>query len=97
VTVPGCVDGWFELHRRFGKIPMEQILAPAIAYAREGFPVSELIAYYWERSVPILKGYAGFRETFMPDGRAPRKGEIFKNPALATPTSPRSRRTLCVL
>jgi gamma-glutamyltranspeptidase/glutathione hydrolase len=83
VTVPGCVDGWFELHRRFGRIPMEQILAPAIAYAREGFPVSELIAYYWERSVPILKEYAGFRETFMPGGRAPRKGEIFKNPALA--------------
>jgi len=83
VTVPGCVDGWFELHRRFGKIPMEQILTPAITYAREGFPVSELIAYYWERSVPILKDYAGFRETFMPGGRAPRKGEIFKNPALA--------------
>jgi gamma-glutamyltranspeptidase/glutathione hydrolase len=83
VTVPGCVDGWFELHRRFGKIPMEQVLAPAITYAREGFPVSELIAYYWERSVPILKDYAGFRETFMPGGRAPRKGEIFKNPALA--------------
>ncbi len=83
VTVPGCVDGWFELHRRFGRIPMEQILAPSIAYAREGFPVSELIAYYWQRSVPILKDYAGFRETFMPGGRAPRKGEIFKNPDLA--------------
>jgi gamma-glutamyltranspeptidase/glutathione hydrolase len=83
VTVPGCVDGWFELHRRFGKIPMEQILSPAIAYAREGFPVSELIAYYWQRSAPILEKYAGFRETFMPGGRAPRKGEIFKNPALA--------------
>lgn len=62
---------------------MEQILAPSIAYAREGFPVSELIAYYWERSVPLLKDYAGFRETFMPAGRAPRKGEIFKNPGLA--------------
>jgi gamma-glutamyltranspeptidase/glutathione hydrolase len=83
VTVPGCVDGWFELHRRFGRIPMEQILAPSIAYAREGFPVSELIAYYWQRSVPILEKYAGFRETFMPEGRAPRKGEIFRNPALA--------------
>ena len=83
VTVPGCVDGWFELHARFGKLPMEQILEPAIRYAREGFPVSELIAYYWERSVPFLQDYSGFRETFMPGGRAPEKGEIFRNPYLA--------------
>jgi len=47
VSVPGCVDGWFELHRRFGKLPMKDILAPAIGYARQGFPVSELIAHYW--------------------------------------------------
>ena len=83
VTVPGCVDGWFELHRRFGRLSMEQVLAPAIRYAREGFPVSELIAYYWGRSVPILQDYPGFRDTFMPGGRAPQKGEIFKNPSLA--------------
>lgn len=83
VTVPGCVDGWFELHARFGKLPMEEILEPAIRYAREGFPVSELIAHYWERSVPILESYAGFRETFAPGGRAPRKGELFRNPNLA--------------
>ena len=83
VTVPGCVDGWFELHRRFGRLSMEQILAPAIRYAREGFPVSELIAYYWGRSVPILQDYPGFRDSFMPGGRAPQKGEIFKNPSLA--------------
>ncbi len=83
VTVPGCVDGWFELHERFGRLPMERILEPAIRYAREGFPLSELIAYYWERSVPLLKDYAGFRETFMPGGRAPKKGEVFKNPYLA--------------
>ena len=83
VTVPGCVDGWFELHRRFGQLSMEQVLAPAIRYAREGFPVSELIAYYWGRSVPILQDYPGFRDTFMPGGRAPQKGEIFKNPSLA--------------
>ncbi|RMF66333.1 MAG: gamma-glutamyltransferase [Calditrichaeota bacterium] len=83
VTVPGCVDGWFELHKKFGKLPMKQILAPAIRYAREGFPVSELIAYYWQLSVPILKKWPGFKETFMPGGRAPRKGEIFKNPRLA--------------
>ena len=46
-SVPGAVDGWFELHHRFGKLPMSEVLAPAIQYAREGFPVSELIAYYW--------------------------------------------------
>ena len=50
VSVPGCVDGWFELHGKFGKLPMDQVLAPAIQYCREGFPVSELIAYYWNRS-----------------------------------------------
>jgi len=83
VTVPGCVDAWFELHARFGRLPMEQILEPAIRYAREGFPVSELIAYYWQQSVPLLKDYSGFKETFMPGGRAPNEGEIFKNAHLA--------------
>ena len=83
VTVPGCVDGWFELHKKFGKLPMKSILAPAIKYAREGFPVSELIAYYWQRSVPILEKWPGFKETFVSGGRAPQKGEIFKNPNLA--------------
>jgi len=83
VTVPGCVDGWFELHRRFGKLPMKSVLGPAIRYAEEGFPVSELVAHYWNLSVPLLEQYAGFKETFMPGGRAPAKGEIFKNPRLA--------------
>ncbi len=83
VSVPGCVDGWFELHEKFGSLPMEQILAPAIRYAREGFPVSELIAFYWNRSVPVQEEWPGFKETYMPGGRAPRKGEIFKNPMLA--------------
>ena len=83
VTVPGCVDGWFELHSKFGKLAMPDILAPAIAYADNGFPVTETIAYYWELNVPRREEWAGFAETFMPDGRAPRKGEIFKNPKLA--------------
>jgi len=83
VSVPGCVDGWFELHDRFGKLPMTDVLAPAIAYAREGFPVSELIAYYWGLSAPVLGEYPGFTETFLPDGHAPQKGEMFKNPKLA--------------
>ncbi len=80
VTVPGCVDGWFELHGRFGKLPMKTILEPAITYARDGFPLSDLIAYYWQRSVPALKDYEGFKETFMP---APKAGEVFRNPNLA--------------
>jgi len=83
VSVPGCVDGWFELHQRFGSMPMSELLAPAIRYAREGFPVTELIAYYWDRSVPRLSQYPGFTEQFTTDGQAPRKGEIWRNPGLA--------------
>ena len=83
VSVPGCVDGWFELHQKFGKLPMTQVLAPAISYARQGFPLSEVIAYYWQRNARILQKYPGFAEVFMPDGEAPNKGEIFKNPYLA--------------
>jgi gamma-glutamyltranspeptidase/glutathione hydrolase len=82
VSVPGCVDGWFEMHKRFGSLDMKEILAPAIKYAREGFPVSELIAYYLEGSAWMRK-FPGFEETYMPGGRAPAKGEIFKNPRLA--------------
>ncbi len=83
VTVPGAVDGWFELHGRFGKLPMKDVLAPAIRYAESGFPLTELIAYYWGRSVPILQRFEGFSDIFMPGGQAPQKGEIFKNPGLA--------------
>jgi len=83
VSVPGCVDGWFELHGKFGKLPMDQILAPAIKYAREGFPVSELIAYYWNSNSRSLKNFPGFEQIFMPDGKAPAKGDIFRNPYLA--------------
>lgn len=83
VSVPGCVDGWFSIHERFGSLKMSTILAPAIKYAREGFPVSELIAYYMNSSANRLKKYNGFTETYMPNGKMPRKGEIFKNPFLA--------------
>jgi gamma-glutamyltranspeptidase/glutathione hydrolase len=83
VSVPGCVDGWFEMHSRFGSMEMEKILAPAIRYAREGFPVSELIAHYMKRGAEKLKKYPGFSETYMPGGKSPAKGEIFKNPDLA--------------
>ena len=83
VSVPGAVDGWFALHDRFGRLPMADNLAPAIRYAREGHPVHEVIAYYWDRSVPRLSQYPGFKEQFTLDGRAPRKGEMWKNPNLA--------------
>lgn len=83
VTVPGAVDGWFELHKRFGRLKMEQILAPAIGYAREGFPLTELIAHYWEINAEYLKDYPNFRETFMPGDKTPAKGDIFQNPQLA--------------
>ncbi|MFV0592072.1 MAG: gamma-glutamyltransferase [Draconibacterium sp.] len=83
VSVPGCVDGWFELHNKFGKLPMKEVLNPAISYAENGFPLSELIAYYWGRNAQSLKRYPGFKEIFMPGGKAPEKGEIFKNPYLA--------------
>ena len=87
ISVPGAVDGWFELHARFGKLPMNQVLAPAIRYAQEGFPVTELIAYYWAIGVRNAQGdkFPGaFLETFAPGGHAPACGEIFKNPGLAS-------------
>ena len=83
VTVPGTVDGWFMLHERFGKMPMSELLAPTIEYAEKGFPVSQMIAYYWNRSVPILEKWPGFSEQFTINGNAPQHGEIWKNPNLA--------------
>ena len=82
-TVPGCVDGWFELHKKFGRLPMSDILAPAIEAAENGFPVTEVIAYYWAAGAGRLKNQPNFAGTYMPEGRAPRKGEIFRNPDLA--------------
>ncbi len=83
VSVPGCVDAWFALHGKFGRLPMKDLLAPTVRYAREGFPLSELIAYYWQRSVPRLSKFPGFKEQFTRDGVAPQKGERWKNPNLA--------------
>jgi gamma-glutamyltranspeptidase/glutathione hydrolase len=86
ISVPGAVDGWAELHKKFGKLPLADDLAGAIRSAEEGFPVSELIAWYWSRT-PALYGKlpGGFLETYTLDGkgRTPGKGDIFKNPALA--------------
>ena len=83
VSVPGCVDGWFELHNKFGKLKMTEVLNPAIQYARNGFPLTELIAYYWKLSSRTLSKYPGFSDIYMPGGKAPAKGEVFKNPYLA--------------
>ena len=82
-TVPGCVDGWAELHRKFGRLPLGRDLAPAIALAREGAPVPQVIAGGWARSVPRFAKMPGFADVFMPNGRAPAEGELFANPALA--------------
>ncbi len=87
VSVPGAVDGWFEMHGKFGSMDMQEILQPAIDYANNGFPVSELIAWYMERGAENLKRFPGFSETYMPNGRTPRKGEVFKNPGLANTLS----------
>jgi len=83
VSVPGAVDGWYALHGRYGRLPMAKVLAPAIRYAREGFPVSQVIAAHWARNVPLLSEYPGFAEQFTIDGRAPREGEVWRNPNLA--------------
>jgi gamma-glutamyltranspeptidase / glutathione hydrolase len=86
ISVPGCVDAWAELHKRFGKLKLSDDLAPAIRYAEEGFPVTDLIAYYWAFGPRLYKGLpGGFLETYTLDGksRTPAKGDIFKNPDLA--------------
>jgi len=83
VSVPGCVDGWFALHERYGKLPMAEVLAPAIAYAREGAPIAELVAYYWARGARALSKFPHFSDVFLPGGKAPGTGESFANPELA--------------
>ncbi len=83
VTVPGAVSGWVALSRRFGRLPLETVAAPAIAYARDGFPVSPAIAGLWARAGLALRDQPGFADCFLPGGRAPRAGETFRNPGLA--------------
>ena len=83
VSVPGCVDGWFELHDRFGKMNMKNVLNPAINYAENGFPVTELVSYYMNIASKNFNTYANFKETYYVNGRTPKKGQLFKNPDLA--------------
>ncbi len=83
VSVPGAVDGWFMMHERFGSKSMKKLLAPAISYAENGAPITQLIAYYWNLSVPRLSKYPGFIEQYTINGKAPKEGQIWKNPNLA--------------
>ena len=83
VTVPGAVDGWVKLHEKFGKLEFKSLFEPTIEYAKKGFPVTELIAYYLDRSKERFEDYPNFKEVWMKDGKMPAKGEIFKNPQLA--------------
>ena len=82
-TVPGAVDGWFELHARFGRLEMRRILAPAIHAATEGEPVPQVIAAAWKRAEDLFGDKPGFAETFLPGGAAPAEGEVFRNLDLA--------------
>jgi gamma-glutamyltranspeptidase/glutathione hydrolase len=83
VTVPGCVAGWEALRTRLGTLPMPELLAPAIVYADDGFPVSDVIAAHWEARAETLMAEPNARQTYLPGGRAPRAGEVFRNPDLA--------------
>ena len=90
VTVPGTVDGWFAAHERFGKLPMSEVLAPTVRYAREGFPITPVIAYYFGRNLAAFKEQEALIEEldnaaaiWFPDGTTPQAGDVFRNPDLA--------------
>ncbi|RYF60257.1 MAG: gamma-glutamyltransferase, partial [Cytophagaceae bacterium] len=90
VSVPGTVDGWFQLHQRFGKIPMRTLLAPSIRCAKEGVPVPQVIAYSWQVAARRLAAnqtditeFDNFKQTFLINGQAPVEGQLFRNPDLA--------------
>jgi len=83
VSVPGCVDGWFELHGKFGKLPMSQLLSYAIQYARDGFPVADEAAFEWNKDQPKLHKYPNTAAVYLPDNKPMMRGQLFKNPQLA--------------
>lgn len=82
-TVPGCVDGWAKLHRRFGRLPWFELFSAAIHYAEEGFPVSEIIAEHWHNLTGKLMASRDARAAYLVEGRAPRTAEVFRNPPMA--------------
>ncbi|HTS66138.1 MAG TPA: gamma-glutamyltransferase [Candidatus Acidoferrales bacterium] len=83
VTVPGCVDGWSKLHQRFGKLPWKDLFAPAIYYAKNGFPVTEIIHETWHEEAAKLAADQNARRVYMKNGKTPALGEIARNPELA--------------
>ncbi len=90
VTVPGAVDAWFALHEKFGKLPIGDDLEPAIGYAKNGYPVSQLVALYWkhnfaafEKNAAMIEELDNARATYLIDGHTPAEGEVFRNPDLA--------------
>ncbi len=83
VTVPGCVSGWDMLHKRFGRLPWAELFRPAIWYAENGFPVTEIIHDYWTAAVRKLESDANARRVFLPGGQAPATGQVFRNTELA--------------
>jgi gamma-glutamyltranspeptidase / glutathione hydrolase len=83
VTVPGAVAGWDALHSKFGKLPFDRVLQPAIYYAQNGVPIAEMVARVWKTAGQLLEDQPGFRQTFLPNGHAPQTGEIFRDPHLA--------------
>ena len=82
-SVPGCVQGWQDLHDKHGKLPLKQVLAPAIKLAEEGFPVAPVIAGYWKAAESRLADAPEAAATFLIDGKAPKAGDLFRNPNLA--------------
>lgn len=94
VTVPGTVDGWFALHDRWGKLPMSAVLAPAMDYARQGFPVSPVIADGFRANLarfrdvaPMIEEFTNAEALYFPKGVAPKAGDLFRNPGLANTLS----------
>lgn len=83
VTVPGCVRGWEALHKKFGRLDWAELFQPAIYYARNGFPVTEVISAWWKQSEPELAGDANARRIFLPNGTSPKIGQVFHNPEYA--------------
>jgi len=83
VTVPGCVDGWAKLHQRFGKLPWKDLFQPAIYYARQGYPVTEIISETWHGEVEKLAKDVNGRRVYLKNGQSPKLGEIFRNPEMA--------------
>lgn len=90
ITVPGTVDGWFALHDRFGKLKMMEVVSPAVQYARDGFPVTQMIAMNWERNIALfekniemIEEFDNARRVYVVNGRTPAEGQVFRNPDLA--------------